>query len=142
MMHRRPGNAGASDRSDSAGRRAEKIVSLWGPLGHLAKRFLAEGRANIAVTFALSIAVVFGAVGLGTSAASWYSQKRDMQNAADLAAASAINSLKRNFGGAQATIEPFAYNEARSSTAFHGFTNGSSGVTVTPITPPSTGAYT
>jgi Flp pilus assembly protein TadG len=138
MMHRRPGNAGASDRSDSA----EKIVSLWGPLGHLAKQFLGERRGNIAVTFALSIAVVFGAVGLGTSAASWYSTKRDMQNAADLAAASAINSLKTNLGGLPATIEPYAYNEARSLTAFHGFTDGSSSVTVTPITPPSTGPYT
>jgi len=142
MMHHRPGNAGAWDRSDRAGRRAEKIVCLSGRLGYLAKRFLGERRGNIAVTFALSIAVVFGAVGLGTSAASWYSQKRDIQNAADLAAASAINSLKASFGGAQATIETYAYNEARSSTAWHGFTNGSSGVTVTPITPPSTGAYT
>jgi Putative Flp pilus-assembly TadE/G-like len=142
MMHHRPGNAGASDRSDRAGRRAAKIVCLSGRLGHLAKRFLGEGRGNIAITFALSIAVVFGAVGLGTSAASWYSQKRDMQNAADLAAASAINSLKANVGGLPATIEPYAYNEARSSTAYHGFTHGSSSVTVTPITPPSTGPYT
>jgi Flp pilus assembly protein TadG len=142
MMHHRPGNAGASDRSDHVGRHAEKIVCPSGRLGHLAKRFLGEGRGNIAVTFALSIAVVFGAVGLGTSAASWYSTKRDMQNAADLGAASAINSLKANIGVLPATKEPYAYNEAKSATAFHGFTDGSSSVTVTPITPPSTGPYT
>ena len=142
MMHHRPGNAGASDRSDRARRRPEKIVCLSGRLGHLVKRFLGEGRGNIAVTFALSIAVVIGATGLGTSAASWYSQKRAMQNAADLAAASAINSLKLSIGGVPATIETYAYSEAKSATDFHGFTDGSNTVTVTPITPPSTGPYT
>src|SRR4029077_934559 len=142
MMHHRPGNAGAWDRSDRAGRRAEKVVRLSGRFRHFAKQFLREGRGNIAVTFALSIAVVVGATGLGTSAASWYSQKRDMQNAADLAAASAINSLKVNIGGVAATIEPYAYSEAKSATDAHGFTDGSSSVTVTPITPPSTGPYT
>ncbi len=141
MMHHRPGNAGASDRLDRAERRPEKVVSLSGRLGHLAKRFLGEGRGNIAVTFALAIAVVLGAVGLGTDAATWYATRRAMQNASDLGAEAAINSLKINMSTASSTTDGYAASEATSTTATHAFPNSGT-TTVTVNIPPLHGSHT
>jgi Flp pilus assembly protein TadG len=46
-----------------------------------------------AVTVALALTAVLGFAGLGTEAASWYYTKRNMQSAADAAAATAGASL-------------------------------------------------
>jgi len=110
-------------------------------LSHL-QRLCHDRKGAIALTFSLSIAVVLGMVGLGVEAGSWYSTKRDMQNAADLAAESGINSIKNTSSTVAGTITTNAYNEARSASAVHGFANGSNGVTVTPATPPTSGSYT
>jgi Flp pilus assembly protein TadG len=108
----------------------------------LLQRLSRDDRGAIAVTFALSILLILGMVGLGAEASSWYSIRRDMQNAADLAAESGINSLKANAGGTANTITTYAYNEAKSVSSAHGFANGTNGVVVTPLTPPSSGSYT
>jgi Putative Flp pilus-assembly TadE/G-like len=105
-------------------------------------RILRDCRGGIAVSMAVSILLMFGAVGLGAEGASWYSIRRDMQNAADLGAESAIVSLKTNAGGTAATITTYAYNEAKSAAAIHGLADGSNGVTITPLTPPGSGSYT
>jgi hypothetical protein len=97
-------------------------------------------RGNIAVTFAVAIAVVIGAVGLGTDAAMWYSSRRSMQNASDLGTASAVTSLKTSLPGSSAG-DGYAVSEGRGAAAAHGFPNsGSTQVTVN--IPPQSGRYT
>jgi hypothetical protein len=92
------------------------------------------------MTFALSITVLLGAAGLGTEVASWYSLRRDMQNAADLGASSGAMSLKANYPG-NATDDGYAAKEARGATGFHGYVNGTNGATVTVNIPPLSGSY-
>src|SRR5581483_7071830 len=77
----------------------------------------------------------------GTEVASWYSQKRNMQNAADLGADSGVLSLKKNYPGSN-TFDGYAQNEARTGTSAHGFTDGASSTTVTVNIPPTSGSYT
>ncbi len=101
---------------------------------------LSDRRGAIAVTFAVAIAIVIGAVGLGTDAAMWYSSRRDMQNASDIGAEGAINVLKLNLPGSS-TADTYARNEATSGTTAHGFPN-SGNTTVTVNIPPLSGSYT
>jgi Flp pilus assembly protein TadG len=101
---------------------------------------LSDRRGAIAVTFAVAIAIVLGAVGLGTDAAMWYSSRRSMQNASDLGAEGAINVLKLNLPGS-ATGDTYATQEATSATTAHGFPN-SGNTTVTVNIPPQSGSYT
>jgi len=101
---------------------------------------LSDRRGAIAVTFAVAIAIVIGAVGLGTDAAMWYSSRRDMQNASDIGAEGAINVLKLNLPGSS-TADTYARNEATSGTTAHGFPNSGS-TTVTVNIPPLSGSYT
>src|ERR1700690_2416870 len=84
---------------------------------------------NVAVTLAVGMGVIVGAVGLGTDAATWYATRRAMQNAADLGAEGAGNSLKASLPGSS-TGDTTAANEAKSATAAHGFANGGNNVTV------------
>src|SRR4029077_14377310 len=101
---------------------------------------LSDRRGAIAVTFAVAIAIVLGAVGLGTDAAMWYSSRRAMQNASDIGAEGAINVLKLNLPGSSAA-DTYATQEATSGTTAHGFPNsGSTSVTVN--IPPLSGSYT
>ncbi len=85
--------------------------------------------------------VIVGAVGLGTDAATWYATRRAMQNAADLGAEGAGNSLKASLPGSS-TGDTTAANEAKSATAAHGFANGGNNVTVTVNIPPLSGTHT
>jgi hypothetical protein len=81
-----------------------------------------------------------GAAGLVVS--SWYAQKRTMQNAADLGANSAILSLRISLQGTPGpTTDGYAKKEAKSSTAYHGFTDGTDGTVITVNVPPQSGAY-
>jgi hypothetical protein len=96
---------------------------------------------NVLMTFALSITVLLGAAGLGTEVASWYSLRRDMQNASDLGASSGAISLKANYPGS-AMDDGYAVKEAKGATGFHGYLNGANGVTVTVNIPPLSGSYT
>lgn len=97
---------------------------------------------NVLMTFALSITVLLGAAGLGTEVASWYSLRRTMQNAADLGAAGGALFLKTYLASENSTYDGYAKNEAKSATAYHGFTNGSNNTTVTVNIPPLSGSYT
>jgi len=108
------------------------------------RRLVSFGRAeggNVLVTFALSITVLLAAAGLGTEVASWYSTRRDMQNAADLGASSAAISLKFNYPGS-ATFDGYATKEAKAATATHGYADGSNSTNVTVNIPPLSGNYT
>ncbi len=88
----------------------------------------------------MAIAIVIGAVGLGTDAAMWYSSRRDMQNASDLGAEGAINVLKGNLPGSS-NGDTYARQEATSAATVHGFPNSGS-TTVTVNIPPLSGSYT
>ncbi len=109
---------------------------------HLRHGLGGDRSGALALTLSISIAVVLGMVGLGVEAGSWYANQRDMQNAADLAAESGINSIKSTSSTVAGTITTNAYNEARSASAIHGFADGTNGVTVTVSTPPTAGSYT
>src|SRR5437773_9119753 len=106
----KPGAAGGTERAETFARRLAE-------LHRLAKRFLGSRRGNVMAIFAVAFTVIIGAVGLGSDAASWYSTKRAMQNAADLAAEGAINSLTANFSTASATTAGYAKNEGKSAAA-------------------------
>ncbi len=103
-------------------------------------RFRRCERGNVLITFALSITILIAAAGLGAEVASWYSSRRDMQNAADLGAASGVKSLAYNFPGS-ATFDTYAAKEAKGATSIHGFEDGSNNTTVTVNIPPATGPY-
>lgn len=110
-----------------------RVQSLW-------RAAFGDRRGNIAVTFAVAISVVVGAVGLGTDASLWYSTRRSMQNATDLGAESAINVLKLNLPGSSSG-DTYASREATSATTAHGFANsGTTSITVN--IPPLSGGYT
>jgi uncharacterized membrane protein len=109
----------------------------------LFRRLAAFSRAeggSVLITFALSITALLAAAGLGTEVASWYSLRRDMQNAADLGASSGAMSLKANYPGST-TGDTYATKEAKGATGFHGYTTGTNGVTVTVNIPPASGTY-
>ena len=118
---------------------------VWRTIKHfggscLPKQLSRNRRGNVAVTLAVGLSVVVGAVGLGTDAANWYSTRRTMQNAADLGAEGAGNALKVNLPGSS-TGDTTAIKEAKSATAAHGFANGGD-VTVTVNIPPLSGSHT
>ncbi len=103
------------------------------------RRAFGDRRGNIAVTFAVAISVVIGAVGLGTDGSLWYSTRRQMQNASDIGAESAVNVLKLNLPGSS-TGDTNAQHEATSGTTQHGFANSGT-TTVTVNIPPASGSH-
>ena len=83
--------------------------------------------------------VLLGVGALCMDVAAWNAQKRDMQNAADLAADGAILSLQASYHDFQLgckTTVPLARNQARSATAYHGFSDGGDDAQVTVNIPP------
>jgi Flp pilus assembly protein TadG len=128
VMENRSGNPGAAEGT----RCAEIFARRFARLHHLAKRVLGDRRGNVAITFCVALTVIIGAVGLGTDAASWYATKRAMQNAADIAAEGAINSLKSYYpcSATCTTKAGYAKSEGKSAAALRGFTNGTGGTTV------------
>jgi Flp pilus assembly protein TadG len=87
-------------------------------------RVTSHERGQILVLFALSLVAIVAMVGLVLDGGSAFAQRREQQNAADIAALAATNDLIVNQGSAnwQAT--------AQSMTAANGFANGVNGVTV------------
>jgi Putative Flp pilus-assembly TadE/G-like len=104
-------------------------------------KFARDRRANVLVTFALAITSLLGAAGLGSEAASWYASKRDMQNAADLGAASGVLDLSNSYSSATATTDTFAKNEARASAGQHGYSDSVNSAIVSVNVPAATGTY-
>jgi hypothetical protein len=78
--------------------------------------------------------ILIGAAGLGTEAASWYSTKRALQNAADLGAMSAATAL---LGGAS---DNDAKSNAKAAVGVQGFNPPSGSTTVN--VPPLSGTHT
>src|SRR4051812_50228019 len=87
-----------------------------------------SGATAVAIAFALT--AVLGFAGLGTEAASWYYTKRNMQSAADAAAASAganlAMTLQRGGTGSQSQFN----NDAQSIAAKYGFGGGGNNTTL------------
>lgn len=83
------------------------------------RRIGEDSRGNVAITTALALPVVIGALGLGVETASWMTSKRAMQNAADAAAIAAAT----NAGSEYAL-------EAQAVTSRYGFKHGEDGVVV------------
>lgn len=82
--------------------------------------FRRDQLGNVAVVAALAAPVLLGSVGMGAEVASWYSDKRAMQNAADSAViAAASNAKAGQFVG-----------EAQAVAAGYGYRHGDDGVTV------------
>ena len=93
-----------------------------------------EGGAS-AVIIGLVTSVLIGFAGLGTEVGLWYFTHRDLQNAADSAAMSAVAALFNGGTGDYAS-------EARATASRYGFTDAVKGVTVTVNKPPLSGNYT
>ncbi len=97
--------------------------------------FREDQRGTIAITFALSITVLFGFLALATDAASWMTDQRAMQGAADAAAYSASVAYSKNDGTTIVT-------QAKAIAAQMGYVDGQNGVTVSVHQPPTSGNYT
>jgi len=58
----------------------------------------ADRRGNVAIVAAVAMPVLLGSMGIGAEVASWYTGKRNLQNAADSAAiAAATNADPSNY---------------------------------------------
>jgi Flp pilus assembly protein TadG len=95
-----------------------------------------------AVVVGLTSMILLGFTGLGTEVGYWYFAHRDLQNAADSAAMSAVAALENIGGTPDAKHRTQATAEARAAAASYGFVNLQNGVTVTLNIPPLSGAYT
>src|SRR5262249_23574556 len=103
-------------------------------------RFLADRRGNALIFTAIGAFALVGAAGLGTEAASWYANKRNMQNAADEGAQGGIKVLYNKYvqvqGGTACdstcwtTQRGYARQEAKSAAAYHGYTDGANNPTL------------
>jgi Flp pilus assembly protein TadG len=96
---------------------------------------LSDRTGVTALALAISLSALAGLAGLGTEAASWYSTKRAMQGAADMAASTAAAAL-----AAGEPSSTFA-TEAKSVAASYHFVDGVNNTTVTIHYPPQTGDY-
>ena len=117
----------------SPGKARKRVWSRipMGPIGGV----LSDRAGVTALALAISLAALAGLAGLGTEAASWYSAKRAMQGAADMAASTAAAALAA--GEPSSTLDM----EAKSVAASYHFADGVNGTTVTVHYPPQTGAY-
>lgn len=97
-------------------------------LPRLFRRVLADRKGAAAIAVGLSLPVVAGFGLLGVDASVWYSERRDLQTAADAAALSAA--LARYEGGNALTA-------ALTDAARNGYAAGAAGITVE--TPPTSG---
>ncbi len=96
--------------------------------------FSRDQRANIAVAVAIMSPVVIGAAGLAIDVGMWEKAHKHMQQAADGSASSAAVAY-----AVGSTTTP--QSEGKSVAATYGYTDGSSGVTVTVNQPPTSGSH-
>jgi Flp pilus assembly protein TadG len=96
-------------------------------------QFVRDESGSYAITVAVAMPVIIGAVGLGTEASWWFYSQKNMLSAADSAAVSAATLRASTATGI--TIE------GNSVAAAYGFVNGAGGATVTVNNPPASGAY-
>src|SRR5260221_5483359 len=112
-----------------------------GPLS-LVRDALGDRSGATAIVIGLALTGMLGFAGLGTEAAMWYFTKRDMQSAADAAAATAAANLAGTlYRGGSASSSQFT-TDAKSIAAKYGFADGASdGTSVNIEYPPSSGTY-
>ena len=94
-----------------------------------------------AVIIGLSSMALLGFTALGTEAGYWYFTHRNLQNAADSAAMSAVAALL-NISNPDAAHKTQATAEAKATASRYGFVDAQGGVAVTVNIPPTAGAYT
>ena len=94
-----------------------------------------------AVAVALALTAVLGFAGLGTEAAGWYYTKRNMQSAADAAAATAGANLAITLQRGGTVSSSQFTTDAQSIAAKYGFVNGTGSTAVSVEYPPSTGTH-
>ena len=107
------------------------------------RRLFTDRRGATAVLFGISATVVIGMVGLGTEGGTWYLTKRDAQNAADTAAYAGATRLafaQGQLAAALGSAQSQARTAATETSTRNGFTSGQASTTVTPNTPPTSGA--
>ncbi len=93
--------------------------------------FPSDARGAIAVMFALGASILIGAVGMAVDVGLWEAAHRNLQDAADAAAMSAVV-------GFQAGVD--ITTQAQAVTASYNFVNGVAGTTVTANRPPLSGS--
>ena len=97
-------------------------------------RFATERGGSVAIQIALMAIIIMGFVSLATEVGYILLVQREMQSAADSAAVSGATALMRG--------TPSNYQvEAQAVASASGFTNGSSGASVTVSSPPENGYY-
>src|SRR4051812_13449990 len=97
------------------------------------------GATAVAIAFALT--AVLGFAGLGTEAASWYYTKRNMQSAADAAAASAGANLAMTLQRGGTVSSSQFTTDAQSIAAKYGFVHDGTVTNVIAEYPPSSGTH-
>jgi len=118
-----------------------EILCLTRRLSSPASDVLRNRSGATAVAMALALTGVLGFAGLASEAASWYFTKRDMQGAADAAAATAGANLASTLQrGGSASSTQFT-TDAKSIAARYGFVDGTNSTTVSVEYPPSAGTY-
>jgi Flp pilus assembly protein TadG len=104
---------------------------------------LAADRSGVsAILIGLLSMGLLGFSALGTEVVYWYTVHRNLQNAADSAALSAVAALENLAAAPDSTHMSQATAEAKYTSQQYGFTGGAGGVIVTVNIPPSSGAYT
>jgi Flp pilus assembly protein TadG len=102
----------------------------------------ADERGASAIIIGLLTMGLLGFSALGTEVTYWYFVHRDLQNAADSAALSAVAALQNIPGTPDSTHMTQATAEAKYASQQYGFTSGTGGVQVTVNVPPKSGNYT
>ena len=119
--------------------RATKLSTLFTRPAFVA-RLLRDKSGVSAVIVGLSSMMLLGFAALGTEVSYWYYVHRDLQNAADSAAMSAVAALQ-NIPNPDAAHVSMATSEAKATAAQYGFVDTQNGVTVTVNIPPTSGNY-
>ena len=104
-------------------------------------RLAGDTSGATAIIIGLTSMVLLGFTALGTEAGYWYFTHRNLQNAADSAAMSAVAALE-NISNPDTAHRTQATAEAKATAARYGFVDTQGGVAVAVNIPPTTGAYT
>lgn len=110
--------------------RATVIRSAKGAAG----RFIADKKGGAAITMAILMPVLVGALAFGAEAGFWEYSRRELQDAADLSAHAAATQLRSGV-----TSNSTLKGVARPVAELSGYALGDAGITV--ATPPTSGAY-
>ncbi len=104
-------------------------------------RLAGDTSGATAIIIGLTSMVLLGFSALGTEVGYWYFTHRNLQNAADSAAMSAVAALE-NIANPDTAHRTQATAEAKATAARYGFVDTQGGVAVAVNIPPTAGAYT